>query len=85
MSMLSADATAKLGQLLEVLQSSDNNLRKQAEEHLHNEWISQQPGVLLIGLAEQMSAANSSDVGFPYAMPRTATRPPTSTDLSVNF
>lgn len=40
-----------LGQLLGQLVSSDNAVRKQAEEQLDKHWLVQQPGVLLVGLA----------------------------------
>ncbi|KAK4187843.1 armadillo-type protein [Podospora australis] len=53
---------AELGQLLQQLQSPDNNVRSQAEEVLQNQWVSQRPEWLLMGLAEQI--ASSTDVSL---------------------
>lgn len=62
MSMLGADVHAELGRLLEALQSKDNNIRSQAEEHLQNNWTNTRPEVLLMGLAEQIGAARDTSV-----------------------
>lgn len=54
MSMLPPDIHAELSQLLQALQSPDNTIRSQAEEHLQNSWTATRPEVLLMGLAEQV-------------------------------
>jgi hypothetical protein len=59
MSVLPAEVNAQLAQLLHQLQSADNNIRSQAEDVLQNQWTSQRPEWLLMGLAEQI--ANSTD------------------------
>ncbi|KAH8887044.1 ARM repeat-containing protein [Thozetella sp. PMI_491] len=59
MSLLPPEITAELTQLLLALQSRDNTVRTQAEEHLQNNWTATRPEVLLMGLAEQV--AGSSD------------------------
>lgn len=59
-SVLPAEVNAQLGQLLQQLQSPDNNVRSQAEEVLQNQWVSQRPEWLLMGLAEQI--ATSTDI-----------------------
>lgn len=76
MSILPAEVTAELAQLLQALQSADNNVRSQAEEHLQNNWTSSRPEVLLMGLAEQVAIANETGVCSPSAV--------TSGDLSSN-
>ncbi|OAA57017.1 importin beta-3 [Niveomyces insectorum RCEF 264] len=58
MSMLPAEVTAELQQLLQALQSADNVVRSQAEEHLQNNWTGPRPEVLLMGLAEQVGNPN---------------------------
>ncbi|KAF7876501.1 hypothetical protein EAF04_001591 [Stromatinia cepivora] len=58
MSVLPADAHAELAQLLSALQSTDNNVRSQAEEHLGNNWVSTKPEMLLMGLVEQIHGSN---------------------------
>lgn len=62
MSVLPADVTAELSQLLQALQSADNSIRSQAEEHLQNNWTSSRPGLLLMGLAEQIAGSNDASV-----------------------
>jgi hypothetical protein len=52
MTTLPADAHQQLSQLLQGLQSSDNDLRTQAEEALNNDWVARRPEMLLMGLAE---------------------------------
>ena len=59
MSMLPADVHTELTQLLQALQSSDNSIRSQAEDHLQNNWTATRPEILLMGLAEQVQ--NSPD------------------------
>ncbi|KAI0127368.1 armadillo-type protein [Xylariales sp. AK1849] len=62
MSMLPPEIHTELGQLLQALQSPENNVRSQAEEHLTNNWTATRPEVLLMGLAEQI--ANSSEASL---------------------
>lgn len=62
MSLLPPDVHAELTQLLQALQSSDNSIRSQAEEHLHNTWTATRPEVLLMGLAEQVQGAGDNAV-----------------------
>ncbi|KAK7416969.1 importin subunit beta-3 [Neonectria punicea] len=60
MSMLPPDVHAELNQLLQALQSPDNTIRSQAEEHLQNNWTSTRPEVLLMGLAEQIQGSGDN-------------------------
>lgn len=60
MSMLPADVHTELTQMLQALQSSDNSIRSQAEDHLQNNWTATRPEILLMGLAEQIQ--NAADV-----------------------
>ncbi|EMT66893.1 Importin subunit beta-3 [Fusarium odoratissimum] len=60
MSLLPPDIHAELSQLLQALQSPDNSIRSQAEEHLQNNWTATRPEVLLMGLAEQIQAAGDN-------------------------
>lgn len=78
MSMLPADVHAELTQLLQALQSSDNSIRSQAEDHLQNNWTATRPEILLMGLAEQIQNAADASVcrayraflfSFPYDTP----------------
>lgn len=62
MSQLPAEVTASIQQLLEGLASSDNTTRQNAEKTLNNDWVAQQPDVLLLGLAEQTQAAPEARV-----------------------
>lgn len=62
MSLLPADVTAALVQLVSALQSSDNSIRSQAEEQLNTEWVAQRPEILLIGLVEQLHQAQDEGV-----------------------
>ena len=48
--------------MLQALQSPDNSIRSQAEEHLHNSWTNTRPEMLLMGLVEQIQATNSETV-----------------------
>ncbi len=62
MSLLPAEVSAQLAQLLGQLQSSDNSVRSQAEDVLQNQWTSQRPEWLLMGLAEQIATSTNSSV-----------------------
>ena len=62
MSILPQEIHAELTQLLQALQSPDNSTRSQAEEHLQNNWTNTRPEILLMGLAEQISASQDSAV-----------------------
>lgn len=62
MSILPAEAQGALTQLLQALSSPDNSLRAQAEDQLNNDWTTNRPDVLLMGLVEQMQAAADSSV-----------------------
>ncbi|KIV78225.1 hypothetical protein PV11_09963 [Exophiala sideris] len=57
MSVLPADVQGALSQLLQALASPDNTLRTQAEEQLNNDWTPNRPDMLLMGLVEQIQAA----------------------------
>ena len=65
MSVLPPDVHAELAQLLDALQSSDNSVRTQAEQHLNDSWTAQKPDVLLMGLVEQIQGSNDPTVGTP--------------------
>ncbi|KAI9643529.1 importin subunit beta-3 [Ciborinia camelliae] len=60
MSVLPPDAHAELAQLLSALQSTDNNVRSQAEEHLANNWVATKPEMLLMGLVEHIHGSNDA-------------------------
>jgi len=62
MSILPADVYAELARLLDALQSSDNSVRSQAEEHLANNWTATKPEMLLMGLVEQIQGSNDATV-----------------------
>ncbi|ORY60708.1 armadillo-type protein [Pseudomassariella vexata] len=62
MSVLPAEVHAKLTQLLQALQSPDNSVRSQAEDHLQTSWTATQPEVLLMGLAEQMNGSEEASI-----------------------
>jgi hypothetical protein len=62
MSLLPAEVSAQLVQLLQQLQSADNNVRSQAEDVLQNQWTSQRPDWLLMGLAEQIATSANPSV-----------------------
>lgn len=62
MSHLSQEIHAELTQLLQALQSADNGIRSQAEEHLQNNWTNTRPEVLLLGLAEQLHLSEDTTV-----------------------
>ncbi len=61
-SQLPEGLAAELGQLLQALQSPDNNVRSQAEEHLNSNWTNPRPEVLLMGLAEHISTSRDASV-----------------------
>lgn len=62
MSVLPPEITAELGQLIQGLQSPDNNIRSQAEEALANNWTNTRPEVLLMGLAEHIAGSPDTAV-----------------------
>ncbi|KAK9789070.1 putative TOG domain-containing protein [Seiridium cardinale] len=62
MSMLPPAVHAELNQLLQALQSPDNNIRSQAEDHLANNWTATRPELLLMGLAEQLAASTDASL-----------------------
>lgn len=62
MSVLPAGVNEALTALLQGLQNTDNTIRSRAEEQLNTEWVVQQPGVLLMGLAEQLQHAHDEAV-----------------------
>lgn len=71
MSLLSQEIHAELTQLLQALQSPDNGIRSQAEEHLQNNWTATRPEVLLMGLAEQAQVVQDAGVSLPHSLRRT--------------
>lgn len=62
MSVLPQAVHTALTQLLLGLSTPDNVVRSQAEEQLNNEWVQARPDFLLMGLAEQLQAADDSNV-----------------------
>lgn len=62
MSVLPPEIHSALGELLQGLQSPDNNTRAHAEEQLNNEWIVARADVLLMGLVEQIQGALEAGV-----------------------
>lgn len=68
MSILSPEIHSELGQLLQALQSADNGVRSQAEDHLQNNWTTTRPEVLLMGLAEQIQASQDVAVRVNFTM-----------------
>jgi hypothetical protein len=62
MSVLPPDVHAELAQLLDALQSSDNSVRSQAEDHLATNWTTAKPELLLMGLVEQIQGSNDATV-----------------------
>lgn len=67
MSVLPADVQGALSQLLQALASPDNTLRTQAEEQLNNDWTPNRPDMLLMGLVEQIQAAQDPSVRLETA------------------
>jgi len=62
MSLLPPEVHSALGQLLRALSTADNAVRTQAEEQLNNDWALNRPDVLLMGLVEQIQAAEDTIV-----------------------
>jgi hypothetical protein len=62
MSVLPAEIHSALAQVLQALQSADNNVRTQAEGRLHSDWTAERPDVLLMGLVEQMQGSQEPAV-----------------------
>lgn len=60
--MLPPEITAELGQLILGLQSSNNEVRTQAEDVLANNWTNVRPEVLLMGLAEHIAGSPDGHV-----------------------
>jgi importin-5 len=79
MSILPPDVHQELDQLLVALQSPDNTVRSQAEEHLQNSWTNTRPEVLLMGLAEQIQASQENTVS-ETSTPHLRTLLPTAAD-----
>ncbi|KAL9615493.1 MAG: hypothetical protein Q9167_000006 [Letrouitia subvulpina] len=57
MSLLPSEIHSALAQLLQGLQSKENDTRSLAEEQLNNDWIVARPDITLIGLVEHIQAA----------------------------
>jgi hypothetical protein len=51
-SLVPPDVVSQLNQVLMNLVSNDNNLRSSAEQQLNEQWIAQQPDLLLLSLAQ---------------------------------
>lgn len=64
--MLSSEVHAALGQMLQALTSSDNNVRSQAEEQLQTDWVANRPEILLMGLVEQLHGAEEPSVSCNF-------------------
>jgi hypothetical protein len=62
MSILPPEVGAELAQLLQALQSADNNVRSQAEDHLQNNWTATRPEILLMGFVEQIMGSSDDTV-----------------------
>ncbi|OIW26385.1 ARM repeat-containing protein [Coniochaeta ligniaria NRRL 30616] len=62
MSILPQEINAELAQLLQALQSADNNVRSQAEDHLQTNWTATRPEMLLMGLVEQIAGSHDATV-----------------------
>lgn len=67
MSVLPPEMHAAIVQLLAGLQSTDNSIRTRAEETLNTEWVAQRPGVLLMGLVEQMQGSPEEGVSISFS------------------
>ena len=72
--MISADVLNALQGLLVALQSPDNTTRTQAEESLTTRWITQNPDMLLSGLAEQVKNNEDPKVCDTSGKPKDARR-----------
>jgi importin-5 len=62
MSVLPAEIHTALAQILQALQSPDNNVRTQAEDQLNSDWTAGRPDVLLMGLVEQIQGSQDPAV-----------------------
>jgi importin-5 len=62
MSVLPAEIHTALAQILQALQSPDNNVRTQAEDQLNSDWTAGRPDVLLMGLVEQIQGSQDPTV-----------------------
>lgn len=60
--MLPPEITNELGQLIQGLQSPNNDVRSQAEEVLANNWTNTRPEILLMGLAEHIAGSPQTQV-----------------------
>lgn len=67
MSVLPHEIHAELQQLLQALQSPDNNIRSQAEEHLATNWTNTKPEMLLMGLVEQLHGSTDTTVSQSFS------------------
>lgn len=67
MTLLEPEVHAELTQLLQALQSPDNGVRTQGEEHLQTNWIVSRPEVLLMALAEQIKSSPNEGVRITLA------------------
>lgn len=79
--MLPPEIHTALAQILQALQSPDNNVRTQAEDQLHNGWTAGRPDILLMGLVEQIQGSQDHAVWLPGASTRTYTKAATDTIL----
>lgn len=68
MSALHPELQGALAQLLQGLNSPDNELRSRYEESLANEWQAQKPDALLMGLVEQAHSSPDEKVGQAVVM-----------------
>lgn len=85
MSMLPPEIHTALTQLLQALQSPDNNVRTQAEEQLHSDWTAERPDVLLMALVEQIQGSPEPAVRWPEAPMPTMTGLLTDTIICRRF
>jgi len=60
--LIPAEALAQLSSLLVSLPSADNEIRTQAETQLNDQWIGQQPDLLLLGLAQLASSSTEDHI-----------------------
>ena len=85
--MLPPEVSQSLSTLLQVLSSSDNVTRAEAEEALNNDWTTNRPDVLLMGLVEQIQSTQDAAVGTtnPYFRPRSLPHAQTRSFAAVLF
>lgn len=62
MSVLPAEIHTALAQVLQALQSPDNNVRAQAEDQLNSDWVAGRPDILMMGLVEQIQGSQEPAV-----------------------